>query len=156
MNETPVRSGLWYRLDIARPTYEPHTSRHRLQACNNAHQETPKLHLLIDLLVMLKPIRVALLRVKLLIRKVHLRQPAPHSLRVRAHNAAVPSHLALLVLDVCGGALACNGVFVSEYEDTLIFAEEAVDILEFAVGGFGVKSEDINALDLAEYGMVEG
>ena len=90
---------------------------------------------------MFKSIRVALLRIKLLIRKVHLRQPAPHSLRVRAHNAAVPSHLALLVLDICGRALARDGVFVSEDEDVLVFAEESVDVLEFAVGGFGVESK---------------
>ena len=89
---------------------------------------------------MLKPIRVALLRVKLLIRKIHLGQPAPHSLRVRAYNTTVPSNLALLVLDVRGWALACDGVFISEDEDVLVLAEQAVDVLEFAIGGFGVES----------------
>ena len=44
------------------------------------------------------------------------------------------------MLDICGGALACDGVFVSEDQDVLLLAEEAVDVFEFAVGGFGVEA----------------
>ena len=43
------------------------------------------------------------------------------------------------MLNVRGGSLAGDGVFVAEDEDGLVFAEEAVDVFEFAVGGFGVE-----------------
>ena len=88
----------------------------------------------------LLPHKFPLLSIQLLIRQIHLRQPPPHHLGVRAHNAAVASYLALFVLDVCGRALAGDGVFIAEDEDGLVFAEEAVDVFEFAVGGFGVES----------------
>lgn len=86
------------------------------------------------------PAILPLLSIQLLVRQIHLRQPPPHRLGVGAHNAAVASYLALLVFDVCGRALAGDGVFVAEDEDGLVFAEEAVDVFEFAVGGFGVES----------------
>ena len=93
------------------------------------------------LLLLLLPHKTPyLLSIQLLVRQVHLGQPPPHRLGVGAHNAAVAPDLALLVLDVRGRALAGDGIFVSEDEDGLVFAEEAVDVFEFAVGGFGVKS----------------
>ena len=76
---------------------------------------------------------------QLLIRQIHFRQPPSHRLRICAHNTAVAPHLALLVLDVGGRALAGDGVFVAEDEDGLVFAEEAVDVFEFAAGGCGVE-----------------
>ena len=85
------------------------------------------------------PAVLPLLSIQLLVRQIHLRQPPPHRLGVGAHNTAVASYLALLVLDVCGRALAGDGGFVAEDEDGLVFAEEAVDVFELAGGGLGLE-----------------
>ena len=43
------------------------------------------------------------------------------------------------MLDVGRGTFARDGIFVAEDEDVLVFAEEAVDVFEFTVGGLRVK-----------------
>ena len=52
------------------------------------------------------------------------------------------------MLDVCGGSFACDGVLISEDQDTLILAEQAVNVFEFAVGCFGVESDSMVSLSL--------
>lgn len=78
--------------------------------------------------------------INFLIRQIHLRQPLPHRLGIGTNNTTIPPHLTLFVLNVGSRPFAGDGIFVAEDEDVLIFAEEAVDIFEFAVGSFGVKS----------------
>ena len=46
------------------------------------------------------------------------------------------------MLDVTPRSLWANGFFVPAYNDTMVLTEEAVDILEGAVGGFRVKEVD--------------
>lgn len=70
------------------------------------------------------------------------RQPLFHGLRIRADDAAIPSDLDLLVLNVRQWTLRGNGIFVLEDEDVAILAEQAIDVFERAVGGFGVKEVD--------------
>ena len=65
-----------------------------------------------------------------------------HRLRIRTHNTTVPPDLRLFVLDICQGSLCSDGVFVREDEYVVVFTEEAVDVFEGAVGGFGEEEVD--------------
>lgn len=89
--------------------------------------------------------------INFLIRQIHLRQPLPHSLGISTDNTTIPPHLTLFVLDVGGRPFAGDGIFIAEDEDILIFAEEAVDVLEFAVGRFRVEPNS-RRLALKMYG----
>ena len=51
------------------------------------------------------------------------------------------------MLDVCSRSFACDGILVAEDEDVLIFAEEAVNVFKFAVGGFGVEAIKVYSIE---------
>jgi len=96
---------------------------------------------------------------------IRLSNPSPHILhrsRVRRNSAAVPPNLLLFALDVGKRSFRGDGGFIGEDEDLfalssvycalrfsrgvvpyiLVFAEHAVDILEFAVRGLRVEEVD--------------
>lgn len=78
----------------------------------------------------------------LLVRLGHTRQPLLHRLRIRIDDATVPPYLVLVMLHVLQRPLLADGVLVPEHQDGRIIPEQAVNVLERAVGRFRVEEID--------------
>lgn len=78
----------------------------------------------------------------LLVRSRQTLQSVPHRPVADPDGAAVPPHLALIMLFVGGRPLRRNGIGVFEDEDILVLAEEAVEVFEAAAGRFGIEEVD--------------
>ena len=91
-------------------------------------------------------------KIILFIRPLQCRHPLLQHSRIRADDRAVPSHLLMLIIDVCLRPLGARGILVAENEDVLILTEEPIDVFKFAARGFGVEEVD----DGDEGGVEEG
>ena len=69
----------------------------------------------------------------------HLPHRAPQHPRI---DTTVPPHLALFDLDIRSRPLRGDGLLVPEDEQVVVFAVEAIDVLESAVGGLRVEEVD--------------
>lgn len=78
--------------------------------------------------------------------------------RISADNAAIPPYFPLVMLDVSRGPTGRDCIFVPEYQNALVVAEEPVDIFKASLGCFWVqkihgwhKGEVENGPDYVEF-----
>lgn len=75
----------------------------------------------------------------LLIRPRHTRQPLPHRLRVRRHNAAIPPNLVPLMLHILQRALLTNRILIPKHQNLRLLPKQPINILQRAIRRLGVE-----------------